>query len=62
MKTYRLFFTVLIAVVAVAFAILLAPLSDSVKVAGIVGYGVVLTLLTLAVMEYGRGSRRGHLR
>jgi len=57
MKTNRLFFTVLIAVVAVAFAILLAPVSDGVKVAGVVGYGVVMTLLTLAVMEYGRGAK-----
>ena len=63
MKTNRTFFGVLIGVVAVAFAILLAPVSDDVKVAGIVGYGIVVTLLTLAVMEYGRGgSRRYQLR
>lgn len=58
MKTNRSFFAVLIAVVAVAFAILLAPVGDDVKVAGIVGYGIVVTLLTLAVMEYGRGATR----
>ena len=63
MKTNRSFFAVLIGVVAVAFAILLAPVSADVKVAGIVGYGIVMTLLTLAVMEYGRGgSRRYQLR
>lgn len=63
MKTNRSFYAVIAAVVAIAFAILLAPVSDDVKVAGIVGYGVVVTLLTLAVMEYGRrGYRHGQLR
>jgi len=61
MKTNRSFFAVLIAVVAVAFAILLAPVSADVKVAGFVGYGIVVTLLTLAVMEYGRGFKSRHL-
>jgi len=60
MKTNRSFFAasaVLAVVIAIAFAILFAPVSDGVKVAGIVGYGVVATLLALAVMEYGRGSK-----
>jgi urea transporter len=56
MKTNRSILAVIGAVLAVAFAILLAPVSDSVKIAGIVGFGVVVTLLTLAVMEYGRGA------
>jgi len=62
MKTNRSFFAVIAAVVAVAFAIVLAPVSSDVKVAGLVGYGVVVTLLTLAVMEYGRGTSRYQLR
>lgn len=56
MKNNRSLFAALVAAVLVAVAILVAPVSDSVKVSGIFGYGVVLALVTLAVMEYGRGS------
>jgi len=62
MKTNRSFFAVIAAVLAIAFAILLAPVSADVKVAGIAGYGIVVTLLTIAVMEYGRGTSRYQLR
>ena len=58
MKNNRSLFAALVAAVLVALAILAAPVSDSVKVSGILGYGVVLALLTLGVMEYGRGSSR----
>lgn len=58
MKNNRSLFAALVAAVLVAVAILAAPVSDIVKVSGILGYGVVLTLLTLSVMEYGRGSSR----
>lgn len=59
MKNNRSLYAALVAAVLVAIAILAAPVSDTVKVSGILGYGIVLTLLTLTVIEYGRGSRRG---
>ena len=59
MKNNRSLYAALVAAALVAIAILVAPVSDTVKVSGILGYGIVLTLLTLTVIEYGRGSRHG---
>lgn len=59
MKNNRLIYIALVAAAIVAFAIVAAPVSASAKVAGLLGYGVVLTLATLGVMEYGRGSSHG---
>jgi hypothetical protein len=58
MKNNRSLFAALVAAVLVAVAILAAPVSDTAKVSGILGYGVVLALLTVSVIEYGRGSSR----
>lgn len=58
MKTNRSLFVALAAVVAIAFAILVAPVSAETKVAGIFGYGAVMAILAIGVIEYGRGSSR----
>lgn len=62
MKTNRSLYAALAVALVVALTILFAPVSDEVKFAGIVGYGVVMALLTVGVIEYGRGSYRRQLR
>jgi len=56
MKTNRPLFAFLGVAALVAVAIIVAPVSGSAKITSLLGYGVVLTLLALGVMEYGRGT------
>ncbi|AWI09589.1 hypothetical protein M2103_002260 [Ereboglobus sp. PH5-5] len=57
MKNNRSIFAALIVAVLIALAILVAPVSATVKLTGILGYGVVLSLITMGFIEYGHGTR-----